>query len=58
MINSNLCFIALEMLHFYVWLRQVLDKMDKDLYWEDVKWIMGEAMRRKLAGKIYCNMQS
>ena len=31
---------------------QILDKMDKDLYWNDIKAFMGEAIRRKLSGKI------
>ena len=40
------------MLRFYVWLKQILAKMDKNLHWDEIKTIMGEWIRKKLSGKL------
>ena len=45
-------FVAVEMLRFYTWLKQILRKMDNNLNWAEIESIMGEWIRQKLSGKI------
>lgn len=40
------------MLRFYIWLKQILAKMDKNLHWDEIETIMGEWIRKKLSGNI------
>ena len=46
-------FIAVEMLRFYTWLKQILRKMDNNLNWTEIESIMGEWIRQKISGKIF-----
>ena len=46
-------FVAVEMLRFYTWLKQILRKMDNNLNWAEIESIMGEWIRQKISGKIF-----
>ena len=43
-------FVAVEMLRFYTWLKQILRKMDNNLNWAEIESIMGEWIRQKISG--------
>ena len=45
-------FVAVEMLRFYTWLKQILRKMDNNLNWAEIESIMGEWIRQKISGII------
>ena len=45
-------FVAVEMLRFYTWLKQILRKMDNNLNWTEIESIMGEWIRQKISGTI------
>ena len=45
-------FVAVEMLRFYSWLKQILRKMDNNLNWAEIESIMGEWIRQKISGII------
>ena len=45
-------FVAVEMLRFYSWLKQILRKMDNNLNWAEIESVMGEWIRQKISGII------
>ena len=46
-------FVAVKMLRFYTWLKQILRKMDNNLNWAEIESVMGEWIRQKISGKIF-----
>ena len=45
-------FVAVKMLRFYTWLKQILRKMDNNLNWAEIESVMGEWIRQKISGII------
>ena len=40
------------MLRFYRWLKHVVKRMENNLDWEEISYILGDWIRKKLSGKI------
>ena len=45
--------IAVEMIRFYSWLKQILKRMDNKLNWDEISSILGDWIRKKISGKHY-----